>query len=103
MHSQRNHQQNEKTINRMGENIYKWSDWQRIHHQNIQTAHTAQYQNTNTNLKMGGSPDKTFFQITHTDDQQAHEKMFNIANHQRNGNQNHNAISSYICQNGYYQ
>ena len=27
---------------------------------------------------MGGSPDKTFFQ-THTDDQQAHEKMFNIA------------------------
>ena len=75
----------------------------RVTLQNIQTAHTAQYQNTNTNLKMGGSPDKTFFQITHTDDQQAHEKMFNIANHQRNGNQNHNAISSYICQNGYYQ
>ena len=36
----------------------------RVTLQNIQTAHTAQYQNTNTNLKMGGSPDKTFFQIT---------------------------------------
>ena len=37
----------------------------RVTLQNIQTAHTAQYQNTNTNLKMGGSPDKTFFQINH--------------------------------------
>ena len=52
---------------------------------------------------MGGSPDKKFFQITYTDDQQAHEKMFNTANHQRNGNQNQHEISSDTCQNGYHQ
>ena len=47
MHSQRNHQQSEKTINRMGENICKWGDWQRINHQNIQTANAALCQNKN--------------------------------------------------------
>ena len=31
----------------MGENICKWSDWQGISLQNIQTAHTAQYQKAN--------------------------------------------------------
>ena len=28
----------------MGENICKWSNWQRINLQNIQAAHAAQYQ-----------------------------------------------------------
>ena len=28
----------------MGENICKWSNWQGINLQNIQTAHAAQYQ-----------------------------------------------------------
>ena len=28
----------------MGENIAKWSNWQEIHLQNIQTAHVFQYQ-----------------------------------------------------------
>ena len=31
----------------MGENICKWSNWQRINCQNIQTTHAAQYQKTN--------------------------------------------------------
>ena len=29
----------------MGENIYKWSNWQGINLQNIQTAHAAKYLN----------------------------------------------------------
>ena len=39
----------------------------------------------------------------HTNGQQAHEKMLNIINHQRNANQNHNEISPHTCQNGYHQ
>ena len=35
----------------MGENICKWSNWQRINLQNIQTAHAAQYQKNNLILK----------------------------------------------------
>ena len=54
-------------------------------------------------LKMGRGPEQTFFQRRHTDGQQAHEKMFNITNHQGNANQNHNEVSPHTCQNGYYQ
>ena len=68
MHSQRNHQQNEKTINRMGENIYKWSDWQRIHHQNIQTASAALCQNKNPVKKLDRFI-QTFLKRTHTNGQ----------------------------------
>ena len=40
---------------------------------------------------MGRGPNKqTFFQRRHTDDQQTHEKMLYITNHQGNANQNHN-------------
>ena len=39
----------------------------------------------------------------HTDGQQVHEKMLNIANHQGKANQNHKEISPHTCQNGYYQ
>ena len=39
-----NHKQKEKTIYRMGENICKQCHWQGINYQNIQIAHTAQYQ-----------------------------------------------------------
>ena len=39
----------------------------------------------------------------HKDGQQAHEKMLNIANHQRNVNQNHNEISPHSGQNDYHQ
>ena len=44
-----------------------------------------------------------FLQRRHTDDQQIFAKMLNITNHKANANQNHNEISSHICQNSYYQ
>ena len=42
LHSQGNQKQNKKTTYRMGENIYKWWDWQGLNFQNIQIAHTTQ-------------------------------------------------------------
>ena len=42
-------------------------------------------------------------EVIYTDDQQAHENMLNIANHQRNASQNHNNILSHICKNGHHQ
>ena len=51
MHSKENHRQNEKTTCRMGENICKQCYQQGINFQNIQTAHTAQYQNNNDPIK----------------------------------------------------
>ena len=44
-----------------------------------------------------------FFQREYAGDQQAHEKMLNITNHQENSNQNHNEISLLACQNGCHQ
>ena len=35
--------------------------------------------------------------------QQAHEKMFNIVNHKRNANENHNEILFHTCENGYHR
>ena len=32
-----------------------------------------------------------------------HEKMLNIANYQRNGNQNYNEVSLHTIQNGHHQ
>ena len=43
MHRKGNQKQNEKTPHRMGENICKWCDWQRISIQILQVAHTAQH------------------------------------------------------------
>ena len=37
---------------------------------------------------MGRRPKQIFLQKRHTDGKQAHEKELNIANHQRNANQN---------------
>ena len=44
MHSKGNQKQDEKTMPRMGENIWKQSNWQSINLQNLQAAHAAQYQ-----------------------------------------------------------
>ena len=50
--------------------------------QNIQTAHTAQYQkNKQPNQKMGRRSKKTFLQRRHADGQQAQEKLLNITNY----------------------
>ena len=53
MHSKGNDKQDEKATLWMGENICKWSNWQRINHLNIWAAHAAQYQkNKQPNKKM---------------------------------------------------
>ena len=52
---------------------------------------------------MGSGPEQTFFQGRHINGQQAHEKMFNIINHQGNANQNHDEILPHICQDDYYK
>ena len=44
LHSKGNHKQDKKATLRMGENICKRSNWQRINLLNIQAAHAAQYQ-----------------------------------------------------------
>ena len=46
---------------------------------------------------------QTFLERRHTDGQQAHENMLNIANHQRNANQKKNEATPHTCQNGYHQ
>ena len=48
---------------------------------------------TQPNQKMDRSPEQTFLQRRHIEGQQAHGKMLNITNHQRNANQNHNERS----------
>ena len=46
----------------MGKNNSKWNDWQRINFQNIQAAHTTQYQkNKQPNQKVGKRSKQTFF------------------------------------------
>ena len=52
---------------------------------------------------MGRRSEQTFIQRRHTDGQQAHEKMLNVATHQRSTNQNHNEISPHTCQNDNHQ
>ena len=43
-----------------------------------------------------------FFQRRHKDDQEANEKILNIANYYRNAYQNQNKIPSLISQNGHH-
>ena len=50
---------------------------------------------------MGQRTKQTFLQRRHTDGQQGHEKMLNIANHQKNTN--HNKIYPHTCQNSKHQ
>ena len=52
---------------------------------------------------MDRRPKQTFHQRRHTDDEEAHEKMLSITNHQRNANQNYNEVSPHISQNGHHQ
>ena len=69
----------------MGENICKWYDQQGVNFQNIQIAHTTQYRKSKQhNHTMRRRPKQTFLQIRRADGQQSHEKMFNIANYQKN-------------------
>ena len=57
LHSKGKDKQDEKTTLRTGENICKWSNWQRINLQNLQGAHAAQYQkNKQPNQNIGRRP-----------------------------------------------
>ena len=50
------------------ENNSKWNNWQKINFQNIQAAHTTQWQkNKQPNHKVGKRPKQTFLQRRHTD------------------------------------
>ena len=52
-----NHEQNEKTTCRMGEDICKRCNWLWLNFQNIQTAHiTQQQKNKQLDQKMGRGP-----------------------------------------------
>ena len=53
--------------------------------------------------KLSGRPKQAFLQRRHMDGQEAHEKMFNVANYQRNSNQKYNEVSPHNSQNGYHQ
>ena len=48
-------------------------------------------------------PKQTFLQRRHTDGQEAHEKMLNIANYWRNANQNYNETLPHISQNDHHR
>ena len=70
----------------MGENICKWSNWQGINLQNIQTAHAAQYQKTN---KQTTNPIKKWVKDLNRHfakedihmGEKAHEKMLHMTNY----------------------
>ena len=63
-----NYKQDEKTTLRMGENNSKWNNWQRINFQNMQAAHTTQYQkNKLPNQKLDKWFKQTFLQKRHAD------------------------------------
>ena len=55
------YKQGEKTIIRKGGNNSKWNNWQRINFQNIQAAHTTQYQKyKQPNQKVEKRPNRHF-------------------------------------------
>ena len=58
-------------------------------------------QNQTTQLKK--SDNLNILQRRHKDGQQSHEKMLNIANYQRNENQNYNEVSTHTSENGHHQ
>ena len=52
---------------------------------------------------MGRRPEQTFFQRGKANDQDAHEKMINTANHQGNANQEYSETSPHPYENCYLQ
>ena len=73
MHSKGNHKQDEKTTLRMGENICKRNNGQRITLPNIQKLMERNIKKK-SNQKLDRRSKETSLQRRHTDGQQAHEK-----------------------------
>ena len=74
-----------KTAYGMGENIFKWCNWQVVNIQTIAYKQLIQLniktkQNKQPKQKIGTGPKQTFFQRQHADGQQAHGKMLNSDN-----------------------
>ena len=57
----KNSKKKKKTIHRMGENNFKWSNWQGLNLQNIQTRHTTQQQRNNLIEKWEEYPNRHFY------------------------------------------
>ena len=51
---------------------------------------------------MGKGPEETFLQGRDTDGHQAHEKMLNVTDYERNANQNYREIPPHTSQNGHH-
>jgi len=54
------------------------------------------------NQKLSRRPKQTLFPRRHTDGQQAHEKMLNTANDERNANKNYSEAFPHTSQNGHH-
>ena len=67
-----------KTIHRMGDNLCKLSNWQRINLQNAQTSYAALYHKNNPIKKWAEEQNRHFSKDWQTDGQKPHEKMLNI-------------------------
>ena len=86
----------------MGESVCKQGNQQGVNIQNIQIAHTTQYQNKQPNQKNGRTLKQTFFQRRHSYNLQTYEKMFSITNYQGNANQNYSEVLSHPGQNSHH-
>ena len=77
-------------------------EWQKIflNHLSDKGLISKIYTNSDNSRAKNSRP---FFERRHTNGQLVHEKVFNIANHQGNANQNYNDTAPHTCQNGYYQ
>lgn len=93
----------EQTINKMKRQSTKWENIFSNHVSDILISkickeliqlNSKKSKNPKNPIKNGLRIWADIFQRGQTDGQQTHWKMFNISNHQRNANQNHNEISS---------
>ena len=86
----------------MGENNWKWNNWQRLILQNIQASQSAQYQKTQLK-KWAEDLNRYFSKEGIQMANKTHEKMLNITLYQKNANQNYSEVSPHTSQNGHHQ